>query len=186
VVSSASTTATRPPGAQALTAVTGAARASGALRISARADYALRAAIELAVAHDQQRATKRDAIGRLQDIPVKFLETVLGDLRHHGIVCSQRGVEGGYWLARPPAEITVADVIRAVSGSLASVRAHRPEDLHYSGSAEPLQGVWIAVRAAIREVVETVTLADLASNELPAHVRKLAADPGAWKARDAG
>src|SRR4051794_38703799 len=91
-------------------------RAWGTVRISARADYAVRAAIELALAHATGRATKGEAIGRAQQIPVRFLENLLGDLRHHGIVCSQRGSDGGYWLARPPAEITVADVIRAAEG----------------------------------------------------------------------
>jgi Rrf2 family protein len=160
-------------------------RSSGTLRISARADYALRAAIELAVAYDSGRATKGDAIGRAQSIPVKFLENLLADLRHLGIVRSQRGTEGGYWLARPPAEVTVADVIRAVDGPMASIRGQRPEQLDYSGSAEPLQVVWIAVRASLREVVENVTLADLAAGRLPAGVKQLAARPEAWHSRHA-
>ena len=156
-------------------------RMFGTLRVSARADYAVRAAIELAAAHAAGRATKGEAIGRAQGIPLKFLENILGDLRHHGLVCSQRGVVGGYWLAKPPEEIAVADIIRAVGGPLASVRGHRPESLGYDGAAAPLQGVWIAVRAAIRDVVESVTLADLAAARLPEHIQLLADDPASWE-----
>jgi Rrf2 family protein len=158
-------------------------RSRGTLRISARADYAVRAAIELAVAHDAGRATKGDAIGRAQGIPVKFLENILAGLCQHGIVRSQRGADGGYWLARSPAEITVADVMRALEGPLASVRGQRPESLGYSGSAAPLQDVWIAVRAALRDVVEHVTLADLAAGSLPAGIEALVAGPEAWLTR---
>jgi Rrf2 family protein len=158
-------------------------RSSGTLRISARADYAVRGVIELAVAYDAGRALKGDAIASAQRIPVKFLENILADLGQCGIVRSQRGAEGGYWLAKPPAEIAVADVIRAAEGPLASVRGRPPEDIGYSGTAEPLLDVWIAVRAAVREVVENVTLADLAADRLPARVRRLAADPAAWKRR---
>ena len=153
------------------------------MRISAKADYAVRAAIHLAVNADEGRPTKGEAIATTQDIPVKFLENILGDLRHAGLVRSQRGADGGYWLNRPPAEIAVADVIRAVDGPLASIRGQRPEDVPYSGSAESLQEVWIAVRKNLRAVLETVTLADLASGQLPAHVVKLAKDPEAWVTR---
>ena len=153
------------------------------MRISAKADYAVRAAIELAAAADVGAPTKGDAIATAQSIPVKFLENILGDLRHAGLVRSQRGADGGYWLARPPAEISIADIIRAVEGPLASVRGERPEDVDYAGSAQPLQQTWIAVRAALRGVVETVTLADLAGGQLPARVDKLAKDPEAWVTR---
>ena len=148
------------------------------MRISARADYAVRAAVELAAAGDGP--TKGDALARAQDIPVKFLENILGDLRHAGIVRSQRGADGGYWLARPAGEITVADVIRAVEGPLASVRGGRPEDVEYAGAAEPLAQVWIAVRASLRSVLESVTLADVARGELPDAVAELTADADAW------
>jgi Rrf2 family protein len=151
------------------------------MRISARADYAVRAAIELAAAGEGP--TKGDAIARSQDIPLKFLENILGDLRHSGIVRSQRGADGGYWLARPTDQITVADVIRAVEGPLASVRGGPPEDVAYAGAAEPLARVWIAVRASLRGVVERVTLADVAADRLPARVAKLADDPEAWVTR---
>src|SRR6478735_1016060 len=151
------------------------------MRISARADYAVRAAVELAAAGDGP--TKGDALARAQDIPVKFLENILGDLRHAGIVRSQRGADGGYWRARPAGEITVDNVIRAVEGPLASVRGGRPEDVEYAGSVEPLQRVWIGVRASLRRVVEQVTLADLASGKLPKDVEQLAKDPEAWVTR---
>ena len=121
------------------------------MRISAKADYAVRAAVELAAAGEGP--TKGEAIAGAQAIPVKFLENILADLRHAGLVRSQRGVDGGYWLARPADEITVADVIRAVEGPLASIRGRRPEEVRYEGSSSPLVDVWIAVRASLRDVV---------------------------------
>jgi Rrf2 family protein len=151
------------------------------MRISARADYAVRAAVELAAAGEGP--TKGEVIAQAQAIPLKFLENILADLRHAGIVRSQRGAEGGYWLARPAADVTVADVIRAVDGPLASVRGGRPEDVAYEGAAVPLAQVWIAVRASLRNVVERVTLADIAAGRLPARVAKLAEDPEAWVTR---
>jgi len=152
------------------------------VRISAKADYAVRAAIELAGA-DEGTPTKGDAIARAQDIPLKFLENILGDLRHAGLVVSRRGQDGGYWLARPASQITVADVIRAVEGPLASVRGGRPESTAYRGSAEPLQRVWIAVRSSLRQVVEHVTLADIAAGKLPPQIATLAEDPESWTTR---
>ncbi len=149
------------------------------MRISAKVDYAVRAAIELAVAGEDE-LTKADAIARAQEIPPKFLENILGDLRQGGLVRSQRGAEGGYKLARPADEITIADIIRVVEGPMAAVRGGRPEDVTYDGNAEPLQRVWIAVRSALRQVAEHVTLADLASGRLPSRVEKLTADPDAW------
>lgn len=154
----------------------------GRMRISAKADYAVRAAIELASA-DEGVVTKGDRIADAQGIPLNFLENILGDLRHAGLVASRRGQDGGYWLARPADEVTVADVIRAVDGPLATVRGERPERTSYPGVAEPLQRVWIAVRTNLREVVERVTLADLASGELPAHVETLAQEPDSWTTR---
>ena len=151
------------------------------MRISARADYAVRAAVELAAAGEGP--TKGEVIAKAQAIPLKFLENILTDLRHAGIVRSQRGADGGYWLARPAAAVTVADVIRAVDGPLASVRGGRPEDVAYEGAAEPLAQVWIAVRASLRSVVERVTLADVATGRLPAPITKLAEDPEAWITR---
>jgi Rrf2 family protein len=148
------------------------------MRVSARVDYAVRAAVELAAAGDG--AVKGDRVAEAQEIPLKFLENILLDLKQAGIVRSQRGPEGGYWLARPAAEVSVADVIRAVEGPLASVRGERPEELHYAGSAAPLQRVWIALRSAMRDVLETVSLADLAATSLPAPVERRAGDADAW------
>src|SRR3954447_13385986 len=159
-----------------------------AMRISAKVDYAVRAAVQLAAA-DGDRPTKGDTIAQAQGIPLKFLENILTDLRHAGLVRSQRGAEGGYWLNRPAAEITVADVIRAagvaraVGGPPAWVRGQRPEDIAYEGPAEPLSKVWIAVRASLRSVAEHVTLADIAAGALPEHVATLASDPEAWVTR---
>ncbi len=151
------------------------------MRVSAKADYALRAAAELAAA-EGTGPVKGDAIARAQGIPLKFLENILLELRHAGIVQSQRGVEGGYWLARPSAEVTLAEVIRAVEGPLANVRGTRPEAVTYVGAAEKLQEVWIALRASLRSVLESVTLADLAGSDLPGSIDELVADPEAWRA----
>jgi Rrf2 family protein len=150
------------------------------VRVSAKVDYALRAAAELAAA-EGAGPTKGEQIAQAQAIPLKFLENILLELRHHGIVHSQRGVEGGYWLARPADEITLAEVIRAVEGPLANVRGIRPEATDYEGPAEPLREVWIAVRANLRAVLESATLADVARGELPAEVAELTADPEAWQ-----
>jgi Rrf2 family protein len=152
------------------------------VRISAKADYAVRAAIELAAA-DGDRPVRAEQVATAQDIPLNFLENILGELRHAGIVRSQRGPEGGFRLAKPPEEITVADVIRAVEGPLATVRGGPPEDSSYPGSASDLPLVWIAVRKSLRSVVELVTMADLASHRLPRSVVKLSEDPEAWVTR---
>jgi Rrf2 family protein len=153
---------------------------NGGMRVSAKADYALRAVIELAVIGSES-PVKGERIAQAQEIPLKFLENILGDLRHAGIVRSQRGVEGGYWLARPAAEITVAEVVRAVDGPIANVRGVGPEQVEYAGSAEKLRDVWIAVRANLRAVLEQVTIADLARGELPLPVEDLASNPDAWQ-----
>jgi Rrf2 family protein len=130
------------------------------VRVSAKADYALRAAAELAAA-ERPGPVKGEAISRAQAIPFKFLENILLELRHAGLVQSQRGAEGGYWLARPAEEISLADVIRAVEGPIATVRGQRPEEVSYEGVAAPLRDVWIELRASMRGVLETTTLADL-------------------------
>jgi len=148
------------------------------VRVSAKADYAVRAAVELAAAGPGP--VKGDRIATAQAIPPNFLENILADLRNAGLIVSKRGAEGGYWLARPADEITLADVIRAVDGPLANVRGLRSEQVTYEGSAERLRDVWVAVRASLRAVLEEVTLADLARGELPAAVEALAADPDAW------
>jgi Rrf2 family protein len=153
---------------------------NGGMRVSAKADYALRAVIELAVIGSES-PVKGERIAQAQEIPLKFLENILGDLRHAGIVRSQRGVEGGYWLARPAGGITVAEVVRAVDGPIANVRGVGPEQVEYAGSAEKLRDVWIAVRANLRAVLEQVTIADLARGELPLPVEDLASNPDAWQ-----
>jgi Rrf2 family protein len=148
------------------------------MRVSAKADYAVRAAVELAAA--ASGPVKGELISQAQDIPLKFLENILGELRHAGIVRSQRGTEGGYWLARPAEDITVADVMRAVEGPLASVRGDSPETLKYGGTAQPLGKVWVAVRANLRSVLESVTLADIAGGELPGLIDEITSDPQVW------
>ena len=152
------------------------------MRISAKADYAVRAAIELAAA-EGEKPVKAERIATAQDIPLNFLENILGELRHAGIVRSHRGAEGGFRLAKPPEELTVADVIRAVEGPLASVRGGPPEEASYPGAATSLPRVWIAVRANLRRVVEEVTLADVAAGKLPSSIDQLAEDPDAWVTR---
>ncbi len=173
------------------------------MRLSARVDYALRATAELAAvagglsvavgAGSRSGAGARGAgssvrpplvtaeqIARAQEIPPKFLESILLQLRRGGIVHAQRGPEGGYWLARPATEISLADVIRVIDGPLANVRGQRPEELGYPGAARALQEVWIALRASEREILELVTVADVAGGKLPDRVSELVADPNAW------
>ncbi|WP_406071580.1 RrF2 family transcriptional regulator [Micromonospora sp. NBC_01638] len=153
------------------------------MRLSARVDYALRAAAELAATAsgpERGRPVTADQIARAQEIPPKFLESILLQLRRGGIVHAQRGPEGGYWLARPAKEISLAEVIRVIDGPLAHVRGQRPEQLGYHGPAHALQEVWIALRASEREILELVSVADVAAGTLPARVTELAADPRAW------
>jgi Rrf2 family protein len=131
------------------------------MRVSAKVDYALRALAELAVA--PAGPVKAERLATAQEIPLKFLENILLELRRAEIVSSQRGAEGGYQLAKPAAEISVADVIRAVEGPIATVRGARPEDVAYTGAAVGLQEVWIDLRASMRGVLEETSLADLVS-----------------------
>jgi Rrf2 family protein len=145
------------------------------VRVSAKVDYAVRASVELAAAQrgdEPGRPVKAEALARGQEIPVKFLENILQGLRQAGIVESRRGPEGGHLLARPAAEISLADVIRAIDGPLVGISGRRPEDVEFRGTAEPL-----------RDVLEEVSLADIASGTVPAHVTELTADPGAWDRR---
>jgi Rrf2 family protein len=149
-------------------------------------DYAVRAAVELAAAQsgpDPARPVKAEALSRAQGIPLKFLENILQGLRQAGVIESRRGPDGGHLLARPAAEIALADIIRAIDGPLAGVGGRRPEDLEFTGSAEPMRDVWIAVRASLRRVLEEVTIADVAAGALPEHVSRLTTDPGAWAKR---
>lgn len=147
------------------------------MRLSARVDYALRAVVEIAATAGLLTSER---IARAQEIPPKFLESILLQLRRGGIVHAQRGPDGGYWLARPASEISLADVIRVIDGPLANVRGHRPEEVGYRGAACSLQEVWIALRAAEREILDLVTVADVAAGKLPERVQTLVADPGAW------
>jgi Rrf2 family protein len=149
------------------------------MRISAKEDYAIRAVVELAAAGGA--TVKREQLAERQGIPAAFLENILLDLKRGEIVEAIRGADGGFRLARPPEEITVADVIRTVSGPLATVRGQRPTALEYDGSAAALQDLWIALRANIRSILETVTIADVANGKLPARVKKVAATPEAWR-----
>ena len=126
---------------------------------------------------------KGERLANGQAIPPKFLEAILAQLRQHRILTSRRGSEGGYWLARPAAEITLADIIRAVDGPLAGVRGHRPEEVHYEGAAARLSDVWVALRVSVRNVLEHVTIADLADGPLPPVVTDLLTDPDARVSR---
>lgn len=152
------------------------------MRVSAKADYAVRAAVELAATATAESPVKGTVVAKAQKIPLRFLENILNELRHAGVVQSQRGSEGGYWLARTPDDITVAEIIRAVEGPLASVRGERPEDLEYRGDAQPLREVWAALRANIRQILESVTLADLVTGQLPAQVTEIVeGHPEIWE-----
>ena len=155
------------------------------MRISAKADYAVRAALELAASPDG-KPVKGTKLAEAQDIPLQFLEHILLDLKHVGLIKTKRGARGGYWLAEPAAEVTVADVIRAVEGPLANIQDLSPEETAYEGPAEKLRDVWIAVRQNLREVLEHVTLEELATGKLPPAVSSLLQEPGACETRETG
>jgi Rrf2 family protein len=154
------------------------------MRTTAKVDYAVRAALELARAQPDDGGhglpVKGHDVAKAQEIPVKFLESILAELKRAGIVRSQRGSEGGYWLARPASKVSVADIIRAVEGPLADVRGVRPESLDYGEGLEALQRMWVALRANLRAVLEHVSIADLRDGRLPSEVEALADDPAAW------
>ena len=152
------------------------------MHVTAKADYAVRAVVEL-VDSGPDSPRKVDDVAKAQGIPLSFLENILTQLRSAGIVRSQRGPEGGYWLARPARELSLADVIRAVEGPLVGVRGQRPEEVEYSGSAESLTQVWIALRANLRKVLEQVTVADVAAGKLPKAVVTLTRKEEAWLTR---
>jgi Rrf2 family protein len=135
------------------------------LRVSARAHYAVRAAAHLATA--EGRLVKGEEIARTQGIPAKFLVQILANLRHARLVWSHRGMDGGYRLARPSAEVTVAEVIRAVEGSLINVQGASPRDALFPQDGSVVQDLWVAVDAAIDSILGEVTLADLATGVLP-------------------
>jgi Rrf2 family protein len=151
------------------------------VRVTAKVDYALRAMVELAAA--EGATVKGDRIAEAQGIPLKFLENILAELRRAGIVGSQRGADGGYRIARDPDAVTVADVVRAVEGPLADVHGTPPEDLDPPGVAAPVREVWVATRAAMRSVLEAVTVGQIARNQLPETVAALLEDPSAWARR---
>ena len=151
------------------------------MRISAKADYAVRAAIELAGSGDEP--IKGEKLADAQDIPLQFLEHILLELKHARLVRARRGARGGYWLAKPPEEITLADLIRAVEGPIAHVQSSPPESIEYRGNAEHLQEVWIAVRASLRRVLERVTVADLRAGNIPPEVLAMTEDEGAYITR---
>ena len=150
------------------------------MQISAKADYAMRALLVLA-AVPEGTSVKGQEIAETQEMPVKFVENTLSDLKRSGLVQSQRGRFGGYRLGRPAHLITVADVVRAVDGPLAEVRGRRPETVSYEGAAENLQRVWIAARASLRAVLEHVTLAQIVNGELPDAITDIVDTPDAWK-----
>ncbi len=152
------------------------------MHVTAKADYAVRAVVELAdSAQDSPR--KVDEVAQAQKIPVSFLENILTQLRSSGIVRSQRGPEGGYWLAQPADEVNLAQIIRAVEGPRVGIRGQRPEEIEYVGSAESLQQVWIALRANLRKVLEHVTIADVAAGKPPKEVLALTREEEAWQTR---
>jgi Rrf2 family protein len=151
------------------------------MRISAKADYAVRAAVEMAAAGDEP--VKGERIAEAQGIPLQFLEHILLELKHARLVRARRGAKGGYWLAQPPEQITLASVIRAVEGPLANIQDQAPEQTKYPGRAEPLSEVWIAVRSSLRRVLEHVTIADLRDGKIPPDVLELTKDEGAWVTR---
>jgi Rrf2 family protein len=151
------------------------------VRITAKVDYAVRATVELAAS--PAGPVKGDTVAARQRIPAKFLENILADLRRAGLVSSQRGAEGGYWLARPADTVSVADIIRAVEGPLADVHGTPPETVDYVGAAQSLQRVWVATRAALRSVLEETTVADIVAGTLPPAAERFLTEPDAWSRR---
>ena len=141
------------------------------MRVSAKADYAVRGMVELAAADSSEaKPAKGETLATAQAIPLRFLENILGELRVHGLVHSRRGADGGYWLARDAGDVSLAEIIRAVEGPLATVRGEAADEIEYRGGAEPLRQVWLALRASIRQVLESVTLADVVAGSLPAPI----------------
>ena len=151
------------------------------MRVSAKADYAVRAMIELA-AGTEESPVAGERVSADQEIPARFLDTILTELRYAGLVRGRPGANGGYWLARPPEDVTLAEIIDEIDGPLASVHGQPPNELAFRGDAKPLQEVWIALRANVREVLGSVTIADLVAGQLPQPIRKIASDPQAWQA----
>jgi Rrf2 family protein len=153
---------------------------NGWVKVAAKADYAVRAMIELA-GGTEESPVPAERIATDQEIPPRFLDPILTELRYAGLVRGRPGAEGGYWLAQPPEDITLAAIIGEVEGPLGSVHGQSPDELTFLGDAKPLQEVWIALRANIREVLESVTIADLVSGHLPEPIRRIVSDPGVWQ-----
>lgn len=153
---------------------------NGGMQIPAKAEYAIRALLTLAASTTSVSA---EHLAQEQELPAKFLGAIMSDLRRGGLVTSQRGPEGGFRLARDADQIQIADILRVVSGPMAGVRGMRPETLHYEGEATHLREVWVAVRAALREVLEHVTLGDVLRGDLPLSVTRFTRDPDAWVTR---
>jgi Rrf2 family protein len=154
------------------------------MRVSAKADYAVRAMVELAASgNSREHPAKGEMLAAAQQIPMRFLENILGELRVHGLVQSRRGSDGGYWLARSTDDITLAEIIRAVEGPLATVRGEPAEEIDYPGPSRPLREVWLALRANIRQVLESVTLADIVADSLPEPIGTLSEHPDAVQPR---
>jgi Rrf2 family protein len=155
------------------------------MRVSAKADYAVRAMVELAASgSSEERPAKGEAVAAAQKIPLRFLENILGELRVHGLVQSRRGSDGGYWLTRAADDVTIAEIIRSVEGPLATVRGEPADELEYRGESKALRGVWLALRVNIRQVLETVTLADVIGGRLPEPIAALAEHPEATQQRE--
>lgn len=155
------------------------------MNISARVDYGVRALLLISArcANDDHIRVKADEIARAQGLPIKFLEGILSALKAAGIIVSHRGADGGYRMAQSPAEVSIADVVRALDGPLAAVRGQRPEDMDYQEPATHLRDVWVATRGALRSVLEHVSLQDILDGKMPPEVQHYLTEPGAWKRR---
>lgn len=154
------------------------------MRVTAKADYAIRAVVELAARHLEAgaaRPMKGEAIAAAQQIPMKFCENILAELRAAGVVDSRRGADGGYWLARDPNTVRLGDIIRIVEGPLAAIRGERPTDVEFVGASMAMRDVWVAARAALRSVLDAVSVADVVAGALPPAVASLLDEPGAWE-----
>ena len=161
------------------------------MRVTSKVDYAVRACLELAARYDSLpdrggQWVKADDVAAAQSISLSNVLSILSELKRAELVKSRRGADGGYRLAYRPADIVIADIVRAIDGPLANIAGRHVEDASYEGAAAPLRDVWVALRAAMRTVLDEVTLADLASNHLPARVRELVADDEAWTTRPHG
>lgn len=160
-------------------------RDSAGIHVSARADYGVRALLELTVEYRQNpdRLITTEIIAERQSIPAKYLESILRQLRTSGIVDSRRGAEGGYRLARPPETITMAEALRALDGPLAAVKGVAPEHIDYPAPATHLREVWVALRMSLRHVLEGLTLSDVAQGAWSSEISALISEPDAWTRR---